>query len=408
MFRCKNYIKIEQQPSVDWPNRKTVLNFDFVTLFESSDSWRDLTNKGKLTLPKNLYFKDVDGKLKPLKGTNINVGGFSSSAPLFLRGDKVTITAGYKYFDKNRREIEDISPMFAGFITKVGSKIPIELELEDNMWLLKTTPVPIKVFNKTNTLEDILKFIVTYVNALKGTNFSIREIIKPGSAKTYFNQSFYTYGEMASQLLMRLQKTYGFEFYFSGNELRGGTLIYIEAEAAYLNFRFQENIISDELEYKRKDDIILSCKATNMITETQGVTKDGSIKTKLKRLEVLVTVKSNPKPGELEYTYVQIKRGDYIPENTSGERHDFKGLQGSTAAEIAAKAYEQLKKFYYTGLRGTFTTFGIPFIKQGDYAVIKNPKLPEQDGTYKIKAVDYSGGINGLRQVAHIDYKLPL
>ena len=126
MLRPTTYIKIEQQPSVDFPKRTTVLNFDFVTHFEANDNWRDLTNKGKITLPKNLYFRDENNKLQPLNGTNINIGGFSSKDPLFLRGDKVTIVAGYKYYNNEHREIEETAQFFSGYISKVGSKKPID------------------------------------------------------------------------------------------------------------------------------------------------------------------------------------------------------------------------------------------------------------------------------------------
>ena len=172
MFRNVTYIKISQRKSQVWPLRNTVLNFDFVTDFKTSDSWRDLSNKGKITLPKNLYFRDSNNKLQPIKGTNVNVGGFSSAAPLFLRCDKVTITAGYKYYNKDGREIEDTSVFTYGYISKVGSKIPIELDIEDNMWLLKQTPLKPKTFNKSNTLEDILQYIIDTTNATFGVSFT--------------------------------------------------------------------------------------------------------------------------------------------------------------------------------------------------------------------------------------------
>jgi hypothetical protein len=395
MFRCITNITITQQPSTDWPNRKTVLNFDFVNEFESSDSWRDLTNKGKITLPKNLYFRDETGKLQPLKGTNINVGGFSSTAPLFLRGDKVKIEAGYKYFNKAHREIEDTAVMATGYITKVGSKIPIELEIEDNMWILKQTPVETHTFTDANTLEEILFFIVKNV-----PQFTVKAI-----TQTTFG-TFAIGNETAAQVLQRLQKTYGFEFYFRGNELRGGALIYIESDAISEHFHFQENIIDDDLEYKRKDDVTMSALAHNTITESGGICKDGATKTVKKRLQVLVTLKKNPKVNELPYIIKIIHKGETVPENTDGERRTLFFPGAKTTEDLAALAYAELKKYYYTGFKGSFTTFGIPFVRQGDNAIIKDPILPERDGVYKIKKVEYTGGINGLRQKIDLDYKL--
>ena len=96
MYRCVTNIAITQNPTKDYPLRNSVLNFDFVTSFEASDTWKDLTNKGKLTLPKNLYYKDQNNRVQPLHGTNINIGGFSE-VPLFLRGDKVFL----KYIQVN-------------------------------------------------------------------------------------------------------------------------------------------------------------------------------------------------------------------------------------------------------------------------------------------------------------------
>lgn len=387
-----------QVATADFPNRKTMLNFDFVNDFESSDSWRDLTNKGKIILPKNLYFKDQHGKLRPLAGTNVNVGGFSSNDPLFLRGDQVTIEAGYRYFDNAHREVEETNVIHVGYVTKVGSKIPIELNIEDNMWVLKQTPVGTHAFAKTDTLEFIMKFILT------GTNFTVNAL-----TQTTFG-NFTVGNETAAQVLQRLQKTYGFEFYFKGNELRGGTKIYIEEEAQTQIFGFQENIIEDNLEYSRKEDIVLSAKAFNTITESGGVCKDGSVKTKKVRLEVLVTMIQNPiSTKERDQYILKVKNKDEtLPENTEGERRTFHFPDANTAEQLGKMAYEKLKYYYYTGFKGTFTTFGLPFMAQGDNAQIRDKKLPERNGTYRIKGVDYKGGVGGLRQILHIDFKLKI
>lgn len=390
MYRCVTNIAITQNPTKDYPLRNSVLNFDFVTSFEASDTWKDLTNKGKLTLPKNLYYKDQNNRVQPLHGTNINIGGFSE-VPLFLRGDKVFLTAGYKYYDRLGNEVIDDAIIFQGFISKVHSQIPIELELEDNMWKLKQTPAPTLTFKETDSLEYILKIL------LNGTGFTHKAL-----TTTTFGE-FQIGNESVAQVLQRMQKTYGFEFYFRGTELRGGLIIYIESDAETQLFRFQQNIINDDLQYMRKDDIVLSAIAHNTIIENTGRTcKDGTAKTKHTRLEVLVTIKNGIRTDK------QINKGDIVPENIEGERRTFFFPGAKNVTELADLAYNKMIQYYYTGLRGTFTTFGIPFVQQGDNADIKDPILPERDGIYKIKAVEYSGGINGLRQTIHLDYKLAI
>lgn len=395
MYRCITNISITQKPSDTYPTRTGSLFFDFVHLFESSDSWRDLTNKGKLTLPKNLYYKDKSGRMQPLHGENINVGGFGL-VPLFLRGDSVTIEAGYKYYNKTGREVLDTEIMFTGYISKVNSKIPIELELEDSMWLLKQTPAPTKTFSQSDTLETILQILIDAVNRVHGTSFTRYAI-----TNTTFGE-FQMGNETVAQVLQRLQKQYGFEFYFRGEQLRGGILIYIEDEAQEQQFSFQQNIISDELEYRRKDDIVLSVVAHNTITEETGETcKDGTRKTKRRRLSVLVTIKNGRRQPDFEIT-----TGQAPPENLEGERTTFFDPSAKTLTELGNNAYNHLIKYYYDGYRGSFTTFGIPFVRQGDNARVSDNILPERNGLYKIKQVEYSGGVDGLRQKISLDYRI--
>jgi hypothetical protein len=69
-------------------------------------------------------------------------------------------------------------------------------------------------------------------------------------------------------------------------------------------------------------------------------------------------------------------------------------------------AAAELKKYYYTGLRGKITVFGLPYVRQGDNVKLIDDKLPERNGVYKIKAVEYKGGTGGLRQVIELDYKI--
>ena len=63
-------------------------------------------------------------------------------------------------------------------------------------------------------------------------------------------------------------------------------------------------------------------------------------------------------------------------------------------------------KYYYSGLNGSFKSLAIPYIRHNDKAKIINPKLPEQNGTYRVKAVNYEGGVNGLTQQIYLDYKI--
>lgn len=398
MLRTVINITIIQQTQIkDRPVRNKTMFFDFVHEFTCTDSWRDFTNDGTVTVPKNLYVRDANNKLVPLFGTNVNIGGFTDS-PLLMRGDKVIIDYGYRYFFKGREIFEGTydtakdEHLFEGWISEVTSKKPIQFKIEDNFWKLKQLPAPTKTYSAKTTLEEIL------VDLLKGTDFTVNT-----TTKTTFGE-FRVGNETVAEVLGRLRKTYHFESYFRRNELRCGIMVYLESEAKRHTFTFQQNIIEDQLDYKRKEDLVLSIVASNCIEESTGkTTKEGTEKTKKTRLEVLVTLRN----GSDEPTYFIKKKGEDYPPNTGGERMTMPYPFAKSMDELKSAALTELRKYYYSGFKGRFTTFGIPFVKTGDNVQIVDPVLPERNGLYKVKSVEYKGGVEGIRQTVQLDYKIP-
>ena len=154
--------------------------------------------------------------------------------------------------------------------------------------------------------------------------------------------------------------------------------------------------------YRRKDDIIMSILACNKIDENPGgSTSDGALKRKHKRIEVLVTMRN----GSDKPTVFIKKQGEELPENT-GERLVLTYPGAKDVKELAALAIIELKKYYYTGFKGTFAAFGLPLVVVGDNVNLVSPLLPERNGKYKVRSVKYDGGVNGLRQEIELDYKL--
>lgn len=400
MLRAITVITIQQVLSTSYPNRSAGLTFTFCNHFECENAWEDFTDTGKIVLPKSLYVRNQNNQLIPLgtavgqQASVVNIGGFSSAVPLLLRGDLVTISSGYKYFTNTGVEIKDLNLLYKGFISKVTSKKPLTIECEDNMWKLKQLPCPIKTFAAGTALEDILTAVIP-----SNTGFTVN-----ASTKTTFGQ-FTCGNETVCEMLARLRKDFHFESYFREQELRCGSVVYIESETVTNTFTFQRDIIDpDNLDYRRKDDIVLSAVARNTIqVETGKFTKSGTAKTKRTRLEVLVTFQSN---GTITQ-FVKQKGFDYPP-NTGGERRDLIYPGATTIDQLAVLAILELKKYYYDGYKGYFTTFIIPYVKMGDNVVLINPILPEQNGTYKVKKVEYSGGAEseGMRQKIHLDFRV--
>ncbi len=394
-----------QVPSKAYANRNKTISFDFCEEFNWKTSCKNMTDKGSITFPKNLFYKDENGQSKPFNGDRVNVGGFNSS-PLFLRGDKVELKAGYSYVNTSGAQITETATIIDGYISKVNAGVPIQLEVEDNMWVLKQVPLTNRTFESGTSLESILSWVVETANksnALKKTNTQF--VFKPLTTTTF--DQLIVNNETAAQLLNRLHRQYRFFSYFRGNELRCGSLRYVPDEAVTETFIMngeKGNVCAEnqELEYQRKDDITLSAVAHNVVTENAGgTTKDGHSKTAKRRLEVFVSLFN----GEL--TSKAIGKGERVPTNDEGERREFFFPECKTEAELISRAQKELEQYYYDGLRGSFKTWSIPFVKHGDNANLKNPLYPEQDGLYKIGAVEYFGSVtDGLRQVIELDFKI--
>jgi hypothetical protein len=397
MFRCLTNIIIVQQPTADYPNRTATLTFDYIHEFESSDSWADFTNKAKITLPKNLYYRDAAGTKHLLGTTGVGetdytpIGGFSTNAPLFMKGDTVSIEYGYIY-PVLANDLHVTNNIFKGYISKVTSKKPIVLECEDNMWKLKQIIAPNKTYTADQTLEDILK------DLLQGTGFTVNALTQTSLGP------FTVQNETVMDVIARIRKDYHFESYFKGNELRCGVFVYIEQDAIDAGrkvFRFQQNIISDDLSYMRKDDINLSAVAYSVNkTEVDGMTADGYKKTRRERLEILVTQQK----GKFLYKVKAANQPAEFAPATAGLRPTLHFWNVNDPETLANMAIQWLQKYYYDGFRGKFTTFALPKVSQGDNVDIYDNILPERNGRYKVKSVTYTGGVNGHRQEIELDY----
>lgn len=391
MFIVQTKIFINQVPTTAFPDRQYEFELNFVNEVEADDGWADFTNECKITLPKHYSYTDTTGsKIVNPGNVSANIGGFSANDPLFLRGDEVTVILGYKYKVKGQDFI-DTATVFTGYISKVSSKKPFVLECEDNMWKLKQIPALNKLYTKTS-LEDIIQ------SMLVGTPYTVNH-----AASTMIGD-FRTLNETVMDVLARLRKDYHTEAYFRGNELRVGyQVVYMDQGDTY-NFEFQNNIIEDELEYNRKDDVVLSAIGYSVAkTTVTGLTKDGATKTKHVRFEALVTLQNGKFTSKIT---PPGQKADYPP-NYTGERRTFYYAGVTDSADLVNKIQANLTKYYYTGFKGKFTTFGIPFVRQGDNAAVIDPVLPERNGTYKIKSVHYKLSVEGgLRQVVELDYRV--
>lgn len=385
MLRNQHRIVLTQQGE----GRTLELTFSFVHEFVIESSVEAMTQTASITLPRKLYARDQNNKLYSLYSQDFNVAGFNNDNPLIKRGDRVQIYAGYIFQNAENETVNSTGLWFDGFVSGIGAEKPFVIDCQDYMWVLKQTPAVNKVW-KGYTVTSMINEL------LQGTDITLTPISNIGI--TYDVGYFTTENMTIAQVLDKLRKDASLYSYMRGTELRVGYPLYVEAEAVTHSFEFTRNIIDSDLEYRRKDDIILSAIGKCEATENVGTTKDGSQKTKKVRRTVYVYLKNGVLTGE-DFT------GREIPPNTEGERRTFNYSPDTPVNVMIEDAKGRFEEYYYTGFRGNFITFGYPYVKHGDNVALSNPQLVEVNDTYKVKSVTYTGGINGLRQTIELDYK---
>lgn len=388
MLRLISEFEITQRTEYNGKPRNEVFTFSFVNECEINSTWKNLTDTAKITFPKNVYVEDSNGRLFSLNGTNLTAG--DNTTPIFLRGDKIKISLGYIWFNGKADEYE-MNVEFEGFISKVNPRTPIELECEDYMYLLKNLPSKDKTYS--SDLEAMIKDLVA------GTEFDVK-IGTRQSIKTDIGDFECKSQESVAQVLDRLRKDFHINSYIrriettNGQvkyELRcSGIVYYPEDQKDVKNgkernrewvYDFQENIISDDLEYFRKDDMNIRIKAISKLKEITGTTKKGKNKTK---------------------TVEQIAY--YPDEKVTGSLRTYHWIN-KTKAELFELAKVEYSRVNFTGFKGDFETFGLPSARHGDLIYLQDQKLTERTGQYLCRGVSKSFGVNGYRQQIQIDLR---
>jgi hypothetical protein len=387
MLRLVSKVTITQ--ITDWNSikRDSVYEFSFVNNITIESGWDQLTDTAKLIFPRNMYFLNENTGVKEnWQGKNFYAG---DTVPIIQRGDKIKIDLGYIWFD-GTQDITEMHTEFDGFIVRVFNKTPIEIDCEDYMWQLKQIKAPNKTYyEKDWSVETMLQ------DMLKGTDidFKVRKSI------TTKIGDFLSENETVAEVLARLRKDKHLNSYIRRIEQAGGSVkhelrcsgivYYPEDNRGGLDgwvFDFNKNIISDNLEYKLKEDVNLHIKAFS-VNKEEGTetTKTGKTKKTNKRLSVVVPDENLHVGGETKTLYF----------------YDVK-----SEAELKRLATERLNRVWFTGLRGSFETFGLPSVRHGDWVYCQSRQIKEKSGTYLCKKMVKTFGVNGYRQDIELDMRL--
>lgn len=296
-------------------------------------TWRSLTNTCKLTIPRSVKWEDK----------NIRLGDGS----LIQEGNKITVELGYD---------DKLNVEFEGYVKTVGAGFPIVLDCEDNAYLLKKHKVENKDF-QTSTLQEVIEHCLP-----AGISFEAADV-KLG--RFIINNT-----PTAAKVFDEISRQYNLPFFFRDGVLLAG-LPYWPDKSIESTFKFGFNIISDNLQYVKEEDLQLRVKSIGIMADN---------------------------------TKYEASVGD-----ESGELRTFYFYNVDDKVKLKEFAEEQLKQLKYTGLQGNITGFGIPVIDQGDicHIIDELEETKEREGKYQVeKVVTRFGYSSGFRREISLGRKV--
>lgn len=284
-----------------------------------------LTDTCEITMPKRVVWKSDEV--------------FTDGNPPIKRGDKITVDMGYD--DKLKRR-------FTGYIRSVGVQTPTIIKCEDSMFILKQKKITPKAFTNA-TLEDLMTYL------LKGTGFDFKVIDKGIKLGNYRITK-----PTIAQELKELKDRYLLSAYF--RNIDGKELLYVGLKYPFdhrntVIFKHGHNIIDEDFEYRRAEDIKARVQAISFGTRNKKIT-----------IEV----------GDPDGDLIEIR------------------IDGLTETELKQFAQQALDRYKKSGFKGSFETFGVPEIRTCDIARLI--ASDGSDGTYLIKKNEINYGMEGYRQ----------
>ena len=242
-------------------------------------------------------------------------------------GDPITIKLGYN---------GELRTEFEGYVSVIRPNIPMEIECEDEAWLLKRENVT-KSWLGQSKLADVINYLIPGVNLSEVQDVTLTDF-------KLIDVSKY-------KALEKLKEVYGLTVYFRNKKPFAG-LAFTEAQIQneIVNHSIRKNVIKPDLEFVSKEDVRLHVKAISIMPDN-------------KKLEV--------------------EAGD-----PDGERRTLHFYNVLSEQALKVMAEEKLEKLKYDGYRGSMTTFGVPFVQHGYTSRLIDPDYPQREGSYYIDQVE--------------------
>jgi len=344
-----------------------IYKWDYAHKITINKSWDTFTDTAIIELPSNISTKDRKKIYDEIK-----------------EGQQVTIKLGYYPYLKTR---------FEGYVIRVEPKSTLKIYCEDLGYLLKrrsiknfSTIIDPKKPNDTASNVSLNELITSIISNAELNDEITFETGDAPNVGTWLIE-----GASVMQAIHQLKSKYGIYTWFKDGVLKvglpytpglDGKRIDGDTDIPRHRFQFNWNIINHgDLKWQRDFEL-------DVISHAQATNSEG------KTLHAYAYYDER-KPGEI---IIQS-------EKPYGYVNDFKlsGRNNYTQAQINQWAIDRLPNLYYTGFRGSFSTFGEPAVEHGDIAVLIDKKIPDRNGAYLIKSVEITSGVDGYRQKISLD-----
>lgn len=291
--------------------------FNFLNEVEINSTWKNLCDTGIVKLPRRYNSVMVGKKVQTLD-------------KILKAGDKVEIWLGYDW---------DLKLRFKGYLKSFKPNYPIELEVEDEMYMWKRTKVTPKAF-RGGDVASILSHIGVKNYVIFGSKMTVGDFLISNEMNT------------VARVLEKIKEVSGFPVFLRGDKLYiGGQNEVDPKKRSKYKFTVGKDIISHELEYKLKEDYPVQ-------VEVISKQLDGS--------ELKVTVGDANAVNKITKPTFGIKNTD----------------------DLRAIGLAEIDKVSYTGWRGKITVFGEPVVKHGDVLELDDMDEGVIKGSYYVDSSD--------------------
>jgi hypothetical protein len=308
--------------------------FSTVTSIEVQSSWSKLTDVARIEMPRNINVRNGEILI------DLN--------SVIRKGDSVKISGGYN---------PETNVEFQGFVRSVGKNVPIEIECEDYMYLLKLDAHSFTL--KEPNLKQIVNQLLTGSRLkdkrAKGYDFNLQI-----SDTDSLYKDFTVRNLTGAQVLQQLTDKFPLMAYFRIDP-KG-----VNKPVLVVGYRYDETPPEARPILRFGDNVPRT--GWNLTYENAE-----DVKVKIKAI-------SNLKNGKK----LIVEVGD-----ADGETRT-RNYPEVTKEQLTTFANEELKHFKRDGFQGSVTAFGIPYVKHGDIIVVDDPVYTKESGSYLVDETIWS------------------